>query len=304
MGAPKPAMSSPEVSVSTPTHDGLEEKQQDGRPASDYELYIFDMDGVLYRMDDPIPGAAETIRYLCRNGSHVAFLTNNSSQTRADYVHKLARFQIEADESQIMTSAYATGELFKQWGAVGRSVYIIGEVGLRAELERAGMTALDEDSRFPDYVVVGWDRDFHYRKLAWAHQCIQHGAQFIATNRDATYPDTGGRTLPGGGTMVAALQTCSGVEPQVVGKPSPYCFEILLRQYRVQPARCLVVGDRVDTDVAGAHRSGCQAALVLTGVTRAEELAGMEVDLCPDYVLPSINALRANAANGQTPPGF
>jgi phosphoglycolate/pyridoxal phosphate phosphatase family enzyme len=255
-------------------------------------LYVFDMDGVLFRMDDPLPGAAEAVRRLHEHGDAVFYLTNNSSKTRADYVEKLARFDIHATPDEVMTSAYATGRLFIEWGAAGRSVYVVGEHGIREELASAGMKIVDYREDAPiDYVVAGWDRGFTYRKLAEAHLAITRGARFIATNRDATYPDTGGRTLPGGGSLVAAIETCTGVRPFTVGKPEPYTLELILRLAGAAPAECVVVGDRLDTDVALGKRVGARTALVLTGVSTRADVEAAPPELRPDFIWNDLGEL-------------
>src|SRR2546423_12280512 len=125
----------------------------------------------------------------------------------------------------------------------------------------------------PHFVLSGWDRQFTYTKLAHAQQYIQRGAVFIATNRDATYPDSGGRTLPGSGALVAALETCSGVIPLVIGKPEPYTLELILRRAGARPDECLVIGDRLDTDIAIGKAVGTRTALVLTGVHTQADIA-------------------------------
>src|SRR5688572_30368183 len=162
-------------------------------------LYVFDLDGVIYRMDEAVPGAAGAVRRLKARGDLVYYLTNNSSRTRDDYVAKLASFGISAVREEVMTSAFALGQWFLDAGTQGKGVFMIGESGLRQELADSGLVVLDsaEEGKI-DYVVVGWDRGVTYAKLAEAHRAVvESGARFIATNRDATYPDAGGRTLPG-----------------------------------------------------------------------------------------------------------
>lgn len=255
-------------------------------------LYVFDMDGVLYRMDEPLPGAAEAIRRLRARGDAVFYLTNNSSKTRADYVEKLAGFGIPATPDEIMTSGHATAQLMAEWGAVGKSVYVIGEQGLREELAAVGLQLVDYSEETPiDYVVVGWDRQFTYHKLTEAHRAILRGATFIATNRDATYPDADGRTLPGGGTIVAAVETCTGVAPRVIGKPEPYTLQLILRRAHAAPADCLVIGDRLDTDIALGKRVGARTALVLTGISTRAEAEAAPPELRPDFLWNDLTEL-------------
>lgn len=255
-------------------------------------LYVFDMDGVLFRMDEPLPFATETVARLQARGDAVYYLTNNSSKSRTDYVEKLSRFSIRATEDQVMTSAYALGKYFQANRAVGRSVYVVGEQGLKDELAAVGMRLVEYDEKEQiDYVVSGWDRQFSYAKMANAHLAIGRGAQFIATNRDATYPDAGGRTLPGSGAIVAAIETCSGVTPTVIGKPEPYTLQLILEMSGHTPEECVVIGDRLDTDIAIGNRVGAQSVLVLTGVSTSEEAASVPADLRPQIVLDNLSQL-------------
>ncbi|MGC8668042.1 MAG: HAD-IIA family hydrolase [Chthonomonadales bacterium] len=254
--------------------------------------YVFDLDGVLYRMDEPVPWAREALERLRAAGRRIFFLTNNSSKTRADYVAKLAGFGIPATEEEVMTSAYALGVHFAEAGAAGSSVYVIGEQGLVAELQAAGMRVVPfHPQHSADYVVVGWDRGLTYTKLAEAHRLITAGSRFIATNRDATYPDAGGLTLPGNGAAVAALVTSTGVNPLTIGKPEPYTVQLILRRAGIAPEQCLVVGDRLDTDIAAGKRVGTPTALVLTGVTSRAEAEAAPPHLQPDFILEDLRAL-------------
>ena len=254
-------------------------------------LYVFDMDGVLWCMDEPLPAAAATIERLKARGDLVRYLTNNSSRSRADYVRKLASFGIDAAVSDVMTSAFATAQLLHAEGRSGASAYVIGEDGLRRELEAVGIHVLDSAAEKADLVVVGWDRGFTYAKLAAAHRLIVGGARFIATNRDATYPDAGGRTLPGGGSLVAAVETCTGVHPRTVGKPEPTSLKMLLDAAGMPPSSCVVVGDRLDTDIAVAKRSACRSVLVTTGVARREDAESLPPGQQPDLVIDSLSEL-------------
>ena len=176
-------------------------------------VYVFDLDGVMYLGDTAIPYASEAVNRLREAGKQVYYLTNNSGRTRADYCAKLASVNgLIVPESAIFTSAYATALYLKQRGAAGRSAYVIGEPGLAAELSASGglQCITQPDSVDPgdiDYVVMGIDRQFTYDKLRFAHAALTRGhAQFIATNRDATFPLEVGE-IPGGGSLVAALAT-------------------------------------------------------------------------------------------------
>jgi phosphoglycolate/pyridoxal phosphate phosphatase family enzyme len=249
------------------------------------KTYVFDMDGVLFRMEDPLPGAAETITLLRNKGCKIYFLTNNSSKSRKDYQEKLARFVIHAEMNEIITSAWATGRYFIERNEIGKRVYVVGEGGLREELLAVGMrvTPFREDLHF-DYVVVGWDRQLTYQKMVEAHRAICDGAIFIATNRDSTYPDSDGRTLPGNGAAVAAIETCSGITPITIGKPEPYTLELILRLSNTPPRECMIIGDRLDTDVAIGKKVGVRTGMTLTGVSSKVDIDNAPTDMRPDHI--------------------
>lgn len=260
---------------------------------TEIRVAVFDMDGVLWSMDDPIEHGAEAIRRCRQAGVSVYFLTNNSSKTRADYVAKLAGFGIESTVDEVVTSAHATAQWLEADGARGKTAVIIGEAGLRCELDQVGVNVVEYvEGDAVAYVVVGWDRGLTYDKLLQAHGAITRGgARFIATNRDATYPLAMGRTIPGGGSIVAAVATSTGVEPITIGKPEPYTLLTILEREGAAPRQCLVIGDRLDTDIAIATRVGTRSALVLTGVSTAEEAADLPPAQRPEYVWPDLSSL-------------
>ena len=249
------------------------------------------MDGVLFRMDDPLPFASETILRLKNRGDAVWYLTNNSSKSRADYVEKLSRFDIEAEESCVMTSAYATSLWFRENDQVGATVFVVGESGLERELAAGGMKLVDAGAENCDYVVSGWDRKFSYSKMATAYRFISEGAKFIATNRDITYPDAGGKNLPGSGAIVASIAACTGVEPVTIGKPETFSLEIILRRAGFSAKQTIVVGDRLDTDIAIGNRAGATSVLVLTGISSRSEAEQAHGELKPDIIIETLNEL-------------
>jgi 4-nitrophenyl phosphatase len=261
------------------------------------QVYVFDLDGVLYLGDTPIPYAAEAVNRLRDASKQVYFLTNNSGRTRADYTQKLAEVNgLDIPENTIFTSAYATALYLKQRGAAGRSVFVIGEPGLAAELAASGglvpITEPDSvDIHDVDYVVVGIDRNFTYDKLRFAHAAIMRGhAQFIATNRDSTFPMETGE-IPGGGSLVAALATATGREPITIGKPETHAYEAILADAKVTAADSVMVGDRLDTDIAVGNRSGAYTVLVLTGVTPLDKAHSAPPDWRPDQIIGDLREL-------------
>lgn len=249
-------------------------------------VFIFDLDGVIYRGREPLPCASHTVQWLRNLGHQVYFLTNNSSRTRTYYAEKLASQGISASPSEIVSSSYLTALYLLEQGAAGARVLAIGEEGLRTEMHLARMQLVEpsEDCQ-ADYVVVGIDRGINYLKLLAAQQAILKGATFIATNRDPTYPLEGGKVEPGGGSIVAAIETCSGRKPILIGKPETYGLRKILQMAGATPAEAIMVGDRLDTDILMAKRLNIRSVLTLTGVTSLEELAVAPPDLLPDLVV-------------------
>ena len=254
--------------------------------------FVFDLDGVVYRGEQPLPGAVDTIETLRRLGHQVYFFTNNSTQTRTSYAEKLRRMGIPADEEHIMTSAYATALYLEEQGAKGASALVVGENGPREELKAVGVRLVEGGlNEKVDYVVVGLDRRFDYGILTKAQQAISRGAKFIATNRDATFPLEDGLIVPGGGALVAAIEAATGVTPVLIGKPETYAMRRVLELARASPDSSVIVGDRLDTDVLVGRRIGAITVLVLTGVTSEKELESAPPELRPDIVIRSLPEL-------------
>ena len=220
-----------------------------------------DLDGVLWRGDEPIPGSADAVSDLRARGLRVAFLSNNSSLTVADVVAKLARFGVPAESDDVLTSALAAAELLHAGLPAGAAVLTCAGAGVTEALGAVGLRIVDRPPAAA--VVVGFHREFDFDELDRASQAIRAGARFVATNLDATYPIPGG-LLPGAGAIVAAIATASGATPEVAGKPSPAMAELVRHRLGT---RGIVVGDRPSTDGALAQVLGWPFALVLSGVT-------------------------------------
>lgn len=255
---------------------------------------ILDLDGVLYRGRTAIPGAREAVAWLQAEGYQTYYFTNNSTRTRGSYVELLAGFGIETDAEHVVTSASLTARYFQDLGVAGsnhRTVLVVGEGGLAEELREAGLRVVRRlGSRPVDYVVVGMDRRFTYRKLHEAQQAVRGGARLIATNRDATYP-VEDNVIPGGGSIVAAVATASETEPLLIGKPSARAGELILGQAGVGPAEALMVGDRLETDIQMGREAGMWTCLVLTGISRAEEARALPAARRPHWVIAGIHEL-------------
>lgn len=264
---------------------------------SSCSTYVFDLDGVMYLGDTPIPHASETVQRLIDAEKSVYFLTNNSGRTRASYQEKLRAVNgLDVPVDRIFTSAYATALYLQHRDGSPRSAFIIGEAGLAQELaEVGGLKVLTTPDSAPpdsiDYIVVGIDRQFSYDKLRFAHAAITQGhAQFIATNRDATFPMENGE-IPGGGSLVAAVATAVGREPITIGKPEPHAYEAILRFAGVSAAESTMVGDRLDTDIAVGKRAGARTVLVLTGVTSREAASSAPDAWRPDKIIGDLREL-------------
>ena len=240
--------------------------------------WIVDLDGVVYRGTQLLPGAVGFFQATLRRRQPVVVLTNNSTASVDQYVARLSRSGIAVERQQVITSAVAAARWLARRGVRG-PVLAIGEEGLRAALAEHGISFVTgEESPGPaevQAVVVGLDSQFTYRKLHAACRAVRAGALFVGTNPDVTLPVEGGGLRPGCGSLLAAIAACSGVEPVVVGKPYPDIMEMALERLEATtPQRrreVVVVGDRLDTDVEAAVRLGLRSALVLTGVaTRAD----------------------------------
>jgi 4-nitrophenyl phosphatase len=227
-------------------------------PAERYGAFLFDLDGVLYRGDHALPGAAETVAALRGLGRGVVFLTNNSSRTPEQVAERLRGMDIPAEPRDVVTSAQATLGLLDGVG----SAFVIGEAGVRLALEEAGVELPEAPERV-DAVVVGWDREVTYEKLRRASVLVAQGARFVATNIDASYPAPGGELWPGAGALAAVIETTTGRRPEVVGKPARPMFDAALERAGTRDA--LMVGDRVETDAMGAVAAGIDAAVVFSG---------------------------------------
>jgi len=257
------------------------------RPAERYDLFLMDMDGVIYLNRQPIPDAVEFIRRARKGGKGILFLTNNSKYTRGEYREKLAGMGVPAEESEIFTSAAATASfLVENYDLEGRKAFVIGGRGLLEEIGRTGLRILKvEEGRIADFVIVGWDTELTYAKLREACLALHGGAAFIGTNADATFPSPEG-LWPGAGSIIAALEKAAGREALVVGKPNLYMMQAALHIAGGVADRTLMIGDRLETDILGGWRAGLDTCLVLTGVSRREDLEGFRPQ--PDFVVQSL----------------
>jgi 4-nitrophenyl phosphatase len=249
---------------------------------------LFDMDGVLYRGRQALAGVHELLSFLDERGLAYACITNNASLTPDQYEHKLAAMGVRMAGERVITSAIATGRYLRVSYPRGTRVFIVGMVGLREALLADGHFV--EDDVLPELVVQGADFALTYETLRKATLFIRGGASYIATNPDTTFPSEEG-LIPGAGAIMAALVAASDTIPLVIGKPAPTMFLIAADLLGVAPAAALVIGDRLDTDIAGAVAAGMPSVLVLTGVSgRAEAVSG---PVRPSAIFADLPALLA-----------
>jgi 4-nitrophenyl phosphatase len=254
---------------------------------STLKAVLIDLDGVVYTGREPIPGAAGFLAEARRSGLKFLLVTNNSTTSPELVAERLKGMQIDVAPDEILTSAQAAVGYVKQHAQPGATVRIVGEAGLRQAAEAEGFLIVEDGESTCEWVIAGLDRAFTYEKLAAATRAILEGAHFVATNADALLPVEGGQVAPGAGTMIAAIQTATAVQPIIVGKPEPGLFEHGLRRLGdLQPKEVAMIGDRLDTDVVGGRRAGLRTILVLTGVTtRAEAEAASPP---PDATVPNL----------------
>jgi NagD protein len=232
----------------------------------DRKAWLMDMDGVLVREQQPIPGAAEWLSLLRQQGTPFLVLTNNSIFTRRDLAARLSASGLEVPEEAIWTSALATARFLADQRP-GGSAFVIGEAGLTTALHDAGYTLTE---RSPDYVVLGETRTYSFERITHAIRLIGEGARFIATNPDATGPSADG-PLPATGSVAALISRATGAEPYFVGKPNPLMMRSALNAIDAHSESTTMIGDRMDTDVVSGLEAGMETILVLSGVTTRDQ---------------------------------
>jgi HAD superfamily hydrolase (TIGR01457 family) len=252
--------------------------------ASRYDALLFDLDGVLYRGDEPVPHAVASMEAVRASGVPVVFLTNNSSRTPDQVAAKLVGLGIAADPAEVVSSALATADLLAARG--GGTAFVIGQEGIRTALAEAGLRLVDGEPERVDHVVVGVDLDATYAKLRTACVLVQRGARLVATNPDRSFPAPGA-LWPGAGALLAVITETTGADAEVVGKPFAPLFEAA--RARAGATSPLVIGDRLDTDIEGARALGWDSMLVLTGVSTREELDASGIR--PTYVAEDLRRL-------------
>ncbi|TQS39873.1 HAD-IIA family hydrolase [Cryptosporangium phraense] len=256
-----------------------------------YDAALFDLDGVLYTQEEPIEHAPAGVTAAREAGMRIGFVTNNASRRAPVVVELLAKVGIDAAEDEVVTAAQASAALLAEELPEGSAVLIVGAEGLAGEVADVGLRPVRSADDDPAAVVQGYSREVGWEQLAEAAVALRRGARWVATNRDATIPSARG-PLPGNGSLVAALVTALRREPDVVvGKPHPRLHQESVR--RTGATRPLVVGDRLDTDMAGAVNGGSDSLLVLTGVTEPADLLRAGPGERPTYVAADLRGLAA-----------
>ncbi|MCZ7646252.1 MAG: HAD-IIA family hydrolase [Planctomycetota bacterium] len=247
--------------------------------------FLVDMDGVVYRGGELIPGADRFIQGLQAAGIPFTFLTNNSQRTRRDVVTALARMGIRVDERHVFTCAMATARYLARQKPNG-TAYVIGEGGLQTALHRNGYSIVDKD---PDYVVVGEGRTMTFEQVEKALGMLRGGAKLVATNLDPNCPTQNGGTRPGCGAIVSMLEAASGLRAFSVGKPSPVMLRDARKMLGLRSERTIVIGDTMETDILGGAQMGYKTVLVLSGGAARADLP--RYAFSPDLVISSIGEL-------------
>ena len=256
--------------------------------AAGFRGIVLDLDGVVYLGDEVVPAAPAAVEGVRGLGARLAFVTNNSFRPPERVAEKLGHLGVKAAVEEVLTSAHATVRLLGGEGGLGGlKVLVIGGPGLRQALQDAGARLIDgADWREAEVVAVGFDPDLTYDRVRTAALAIRAGARFVGSNPDATLPTPEG-FWPGAGATLAMLRAATGVRPEVAGKPEPALFETVAAA--IGPGPYLMVGDRADTDLDGAHRLGWATALVLSGVVAAADLPDLAV--APDNLLADVGGL-------------
>ncbi len=261
--------------------------QERSRLCDVYDVAMLDLDGVVYVGTDAVPGAASAIARAREAGMRCAFITNNAARPPRDVVEHLRDIGVASETSDVVTSAQAAARVLLERCGAGARVAVLGGVGLTIAVAEAGLTtvAVDEDA---EAIVSGYGPDVAWRDVMRAAVRVRDGLLWVASNTDATIPTPFG-VAPGHGVLVETVQRFAGVDPVVAGKPARPLLEETLR--RTGAERALMIGDRLDTDIAGAHAVGVDSLLVMTGVSGVAELLAARPDERPTYLAADLGGL-------------
>ena len=238
---------------------------------SHIKALILDMDGVIWRSDSPIGDLPDIFRRINSRGIRYAFATNNGTKTPDQYVATLAKLGVSVTSDQVVTSALGVAYMLAQKFTRGTRCFVIGEDGIRLALQEKGFEVLStDDAPEAEFFVIGIDRQVNFEKMREATLLVRRGIPFYATNPEKTFPTPRGE-IPGAGAWISVITTATNIEPIYAGKPFPFMMELSLERLGTKKEETLVVGDRLETDIAAGQAVGCPTALVLSGVsTRAQ----------------------------------
>lgn len=262
-------------------------EQFPGSPIAGIDSVFFDLDGVVYRGKEAIPGAVESLNVLSQIRK-LGYITNNASRSGNDVAEHLRSLGIDCEPNQVVTSVQAAGELLQTMVPAPATVLIVGSPALESEISGRGYTTTRTDTPEVIAVVQGYHPDVAWRDLAEAAFAVGRGTVWIATNTDWTMPQERG-IAPGNGTLVSAVHTAAGPLATVAGKPELPIFETAVQRFRSQAS--LMVGDRLDTDILGGNRAGMKTVLVLTGIDQPKQVVAAPDDYQPTYILNNLTEL-------------
>ena len=256
---------------------------------SNIKALILDMDGVVWKGDAPIGDLAATFNRIRELGLKFVFATNNGTKTPEEYQRKLADLGVEIEAQQVVTSALGVAFMLSNKYPRGTRIFMIGEEGIRVALEEKGFEILStERAREGQIFVMGIDRTINFMKVAEATLLVRAGIPFYTTNTDMTFPTPRGE-IPGNGSWLSVITSATGVEPIVAGKPFPYLMELSIERLGTNKEETLIVGDRLETDIAAGQAVGCPTALVLSGVSSQVQADGWSPKI--DLIAESLSDL-------------
>ena len=256
---------------------------------SNIQSLIIDMDGVLWRDETPIGDLPDIFARIRERGLKFVFATNNGTKTPEQYIEKLAALGVTVEPWRVITSALGVARMVKGKIPSGASIFVIGGDGVKVALREQGFQIASVDqAENAQAVVMGIDREINFAKMREATLLVRRGIPFYATNPDKTFPTPRGE-IPGAGAWISVIVTATGVEPVYAGKPFPFLMEMSLERLGTKKEQTLVVGDRLETDIAAGQAVGCPTALVLSGVsTRAQAEAWKPA---PSFIIQDLEAL-------------
>jgi 4-nitrophenyl phosphatase len=246
---------------------------------------VSDMDGVLWRGHQPMPGLADFFAFLRERRLRLILATNNATRTAAQYAAMLAQMGVQVSETEILPSCDVVSDYLKAVAPAGARVFVVGEAALADSLHARGFVISEDQA---EYVVAGLDREATYAKLARATRFIRQGARFIGTNPDRTWPSETEIT-PGAGAVLAFLEAATDVKPFIVAKPEPTMFEQALARLGSRCEETVMIGDRLETDILGGQRAGLKTIMVLSGISTEADIE--KLDIHPDWVVRDIGEL-------------